>query len=521
MLSQKDNFDWASGRSLKRKELSWPIHPVYENLSSLNRSDSYDAVVVGAGPNGLAAAIRLAQERLRVMLIEANSTIGGGVRSAELTLPGFVHDLCSAIHPLAIGSPFFRTLPLDQYGLEWVQPEFPLAHPLDDGTAVVLKRSVEETGKGLGADAAAYRKLMGPMTARWRSLADEFLRPMLHFPRHPLELACFARRAVRSATGIAQGWFRDERAKALFAGLAAHSFLPLDQIPSSAFALVLGIFGHTVGWPMPRGGAQRLSQALASYFQALGGEMRTNTVINDLAQLPKTRLILLDVPPQQLLRIAGNRIPKSYREKLERYRCGPGVFKIDYALDAPIPWVAQECRSGGTIHLGGTLCEIAEAESTVSKGSHAESPFVLLAQPTLFDSSRASQNRHIAWAYTHVPNGSSFDMTERIEKQIERFAPGFKQHILARHVMNCADLESRNANLIGGDINGGAADLFQLLARPVLSFTPYRTPISGVYLCSASTPPGGGVHGMCGFHAATAALRDMNALKQARSETPS
>jgi phytoene dehydrogenase-like protein len=460
----------------------------------------------------LAAAIRLAQGRLRVILLEANATIGGGVRSAELTLPGLVHDLCSAIHPLAIGSPFFRTLPLDQYGLEWIQPEFPLAHPLDDGTAVVLRRSVEETSKGLGADAAAYRKLMGPLTAHWRSLADEFLRPMLHFPRHPLQLARFARRAVRSATGIAQSWFRDDRTKALFAGLAAHSFLPLDQIPSSAFAIVLGIFGHTVGWPMPRGGAQRLSQALASYFQALGGEIRTNTVINDLAQVPKTRLTLLDVPPRQLLHIAGNRIPKSYRRKLERYRCGPGVFKIDYALDAPIPWLAQECRSAGTIHLGGTLREIAEAESTVSKGLHSESPFVLLAQPTLFDSSRAAQDKHIVWAYTHVPNGSSFDMTEPIERQIERFAPGFEQHILARHVMKCSDLESRNANLIGGDINGGAADLFQLLARPVLSFTPYRTAIPGVYLCSASTPPGGGVHGMCGFNAATAALKSIDAL---------
>ena len=431
------------------------------------------------------------------------------MRSAELTLPGFVHDVCSAIHPLAIGSPFFRTLPLHQYELEWIHPEFPLAHPLDDGTAVVLRRSIEETAKGLSAGATAYAELMRPLTAHWESLVDELLRPILHLPRHPLQLARFARRALRSAEGVAQSWFRDERSKALFAGLAAHSFLPLNQVPSSAFAIVLGILGHAVGWPMPRGGAQRLSQALVSHFRALGGEIQTNTVVNDLAQMPNTRVILLDLPPRKLLRIAGNQIPKSYRRKLDRYRCGPGVFKIDYALDAPIPWLAQECRGAGTIHIGGSVREIAEAELTVSKGSHPERPFVLLAQPTVFDPSRAPQGKHIVWAYTHVPNGSSFDMMERVERQIERFAPGFEQHILARHVMTCSDLESRNANLIGGDINGGAADLFQLLARPVLSFTPYRTAIPGVYLCSASTPPGGGVHGMCGFHAATAALKSI------------
>jgi phytoene dehydrogenase-like protein len=436
------------------------------------------------------------------------------VRSAELTLPGFVHDVCSAIHPLAIGSPFFRTLPLAQYGLEWVQPEFPLAHPLDDRTAVVLKRSVKETSRGLGADEAAYQALMGPLTAHWTSLAGELLRPMLRLPRHPLQLARFAARALHSANGVAQSWFRGERAKALFAGLAAHSFLPLDRIPSSAFAIVLGMFGHAVGWPMARGGAQRLSQALASHLQALGGEIRTNTVVDDLAEVQNTRLIFLDVPPRQLLRIARNRIPQSYRRKLEHYRCGPGVFKIDYALNSPIPWLAQECRSAGTIHLGGAMREIAEAELTVSRGSHPESPFVLLAQPTLFDPSRAPQDKHIAWVYTHVPHGSSFDMTERVERQIERFAPGFRQHVLTHRIMNCCDLESRNANLIGGDINGGAADLFQLLARPVLSPTPYRTAIPGVFLCSASTPPGGGVHGMCGFHAASAALKKLSALNQ-------
>ncbi|MDB6146969.1 MAG: hypothetical protein JWO45_633, partial [Spartobacteria bacterium] len=469
---------------------------------------SFDSIVVGTGPNGLAAAIHLAQTGLRVQALEANSTVGGGARSAELTLPGFMHDVCSAVHPLAIGSPFFRTLPLEQHGLEWIHPEFPLAHPLDDGTAVVLARSVDETSRRLGTDGPAYDKLMSPLVSDWENLANEFLQPMLHWPRHPLLLARFGRHALRSAADAAESLFRNEPAKALFAGLAAHSFLPLNQTPSFAFALVLGLAGHAVGWPMPRGGAQMISRALAAHLQSLGGEIVLNTPLRDLSDAHCTGPILLDLTPRQFLRIAGGQMPKSYRRKLEAYRYGPGVFKIDYALNAPIPWRAQECRTAGTIHIGGTLAEIAEAESRVSNGLHPEKSFVLLAQPTLFDSSRAPQGKHIAWAYTHVPNGSSVDMTDRIERQIERFAPGFHRIILRRHVMKCADLESSNANLIGGDINGGAANLFQLLARPVLSPTPYRTPIPRVYLCSASTPPGGGVHGMCGFHAASAALRD-------------
>ena len=353
-------------------------------------------MIVGAGPNGLAAAIRLAQSRLRVLVVEANATIGGGARSAELTLPGFLHDLCSAIHPLAIGSPFFRTLPLDRHGLEWIHPEFPLAHPLDGGTAVVLKRSLDETCRGLERDGSAYHRVMAPLLAHWQDLADEFLQPILHWPRHPVLLARFGVQALPSAAGAAGRWFQDERAKALFAGLAAHSFLRLDELASSAFALVLGLLGHAVGWPLPRQGAQMISGALGSYLQSLGGEIRTDTAVEDLAELPDTRMILCDVTPRQLLGMARDRVPPIYRRRLKSYRYGPGVFKIDYALAAPIPWQAKECRNAGTIHIGGTLDEIAKAESRVSEGSHPVDPFVLLAQPTLFDSSRAPEGKHIS-----------------------------------------------------------------------------------------------------------------------------
>ena len=462
--------------------------------------------MVGAGPNGLAAAIRLAQSGLRVLLQEANPTIGGGARSAELTLPGYIHDVCSAIHPLGIGSPFFRTLPLAEHGLEWIQPALPLAHPLDDGTAVVLAQSLNETCDSVGRDAPAYRWLMHPMVEHWEALTTEFLQPMVHLPRHPFLLGRFGVRALRSARA-ANRWFKEERARALFAGLAAHSFLPLNKLPSAAFGVVLGMLGHAVGWPMPKGGAQQLSNALASFFQSLGGEIETGAPCHGLRKLTSRQIALLDVSPRQFLQIAGAQVPASYRRSLETFRYGPGVFKIDYALRSAIPWKAEECRKAGTIHVGGTLAEISRAEAQVTAGHHPERPFVLIAQPTLFDSTRAPQGGQIAWAYTHVPNGSLFDMTERIENQIERFAPGFRECVLARHTMRCADLEARNANLIGGDINGGAADLVQLLARPVFRWNPYRTPIPGVYLCSASTPPGGGVHGMCGFHAADSALK--------------
>ncbi|MFL6516078.1 MAG: phytoene desaturase family protein [Chthoniobacterales bacterium] len=471
-------------------------------------TNRYDAVVVGSGPNGLAAGIRLAQSGQRVIILEGSDIVGGGARSAELTLPGFIHDVCSAIHPLGIGSPFFRTLPLEEHGLDWIQPEFALAHPLDDGTAAILMRSVAATAEGLGPDRNAYHSFMEPLLNDWPRLAGELLGPMLHVPRHPIALARFGWRAMGPATSVARRWFKDDPAKALFAGLSAHSFLSLDQIPSSAFGIILGLLGHAVGWPLPRGGSGMLSQALAEHFRRLGGEIVVNHPVSNLTDLPAAPKILLDVTPAQLIRIAADRMPAGYKKRLQHYRYGPGVFKIDYALDAPIPWRAAECGRAGTVHLGGTLEEIAFAEKQVTRGEHPDKPFVLLAQPTLFDPSRAPEGKHIAWAYVHVPNGSTVDMTAALERQIERFAPGFQQCVLARHTIGCAELERRNPNLVGGDINGGSADLFQLIARPTFSFCPYRTAMKGIYLCSSSTPPGGGVHGMCGFHAANAALGD-------------
>jgi phytoene dehydrogenase-like protein len=473
------------------------------------KSFSYDAVVVGSGPNGLVAAIRLAQQQCSVLVLEAQATPGGGTRSAELTLPGFIHDVCSAVHPLACGSPFLRQLPLEKYGLHWIQPEIPLAHPLDGGAAALLHRSITETADALGKDKSAYEKLMGPLAANWENLAGEFLQPLLHLPRHPLQLAAFGRSAVRSACSLAADRFNEGPARALFAGLAAHSFLPLDQRPSAAFGLVLGMMAHAVGWPIPRGGSQRIADALAAHLRSLGGEIATNSGLENIDQAPLARAYLLDVTPLQLICIAGHKLPSSYQRRLEQYRYGPGVFKIDYALSGPIPWKAQSCLRAGTVHVGGTLEEVAASERTVCEGKIPERPFVLLAQPSLFDHTRAPEGKHVLWAYCHVPNSSEVDMTERIEKQIQRFAPGFRDCILARHSMNCSDMEARNANLVGGDINGGAADLWQLLARPVLRPTPYRTPVPGMYLCSSSTPPGGGVHGMCGFHAAEAAIHDL------------
>ncbi|HKQ40055.1 MAG TPA: NAD(P)/FAD-dependent oxidoreductase [Verrucomicrobiae bacterium] len=460
----------------------------------------YDAVVVGSGPNGLSAGIRLAQTRLSVLLIEGSDAIGGGARSAELTLPGFLHDTCSAIHPLGLGSPFFKTLPLAKHGLKWIQPDFPLAHPFDDGTALLLER-------GFQAASSDWRELFEPLAQNWQALAADFLAPMLRVPKHPIRMARFGLRALRSAETLVRGW--NERDQALFAGLAGHSFLRLDERPSAAFGIVLGLMAHAVGWAMPRGGSQQISNALAAYFKSLGGEIQTGTWIKSIDQLPPARAYLLDVTPRQLIEIADAKMPSSYRRKLNRYRYGPGVFKVDYALSVPIPWRARECAAAGTVHLGGTFSEIARAERQVWKGQLPEQPFVLLAQPTLFDPTRAPAGRHIAWAYCHVPNGSIADASHLIDAQIERFAPGFRDCILARSTRNCADLERTNPNYVGGDINGGAATLRQLIARPTLSFNPYATPIPGVFLCSSSTPPGGGVHGMCGFHAANAALRHL------------
>src|SRR2546423_1391660 len=462
-----------------------------------------------ARSSGLAAAITLARAGLSVCVFEANSSIGGGLRSAELTLPGFVHDLCSAVHPLAIGSPFFKTLPLERFGLNWVQPEIALAHPLDDGNAACLRQDVDLTSEALGRDARAYKNLMQPLAENWNELSAEFLQPILHLPRHPIALAKFGMRAVCPATLLAKLLFKNEPARALFAGIAAHSFLPLESVVSSAFALVLGAAGHAVGWPSPRGGSQSLANALANYFRELGGKIETGRRVSSFEELPKSRALLFDTTVWGFARIAGARLPARYRDRLENFPHAPSIFKIDYALSSPIPWKAEACQRAGTIHLGGTMSEIANSEREVARGKIPAHPFVLVAQQSLFDETRAPHGQHTLWAYCHVPAGCKIDMSDAIEAQIERFAPGFRDCILARHRMSATDLEKSNPNLAGGDINGGASDLLNLLARPILSPTPYRTPLPGVYLCSSSTPPGGGVHGMCGYHAARAALRDL------------
>jgi phytoene dehydrogenase-like protein len=470
------------------------------------RSEVYDAVVVGSGPNGLAAAITLARAGKSVAVFEANDQVGGGVRSAELTLPGFVHDLCSAVYPLAIGSPFFRSLPLAQYGLEWIQPPAALAHPLDDGTAVIVEQSIEATAFQLGRDAASYKKFFHPLVMGWAGLDVDILGP-LRWPRHPLNFLRFGVSAIKPARLFAERLFRGERARALFAGLAAHSMLPLEYWGSAAFGLVLGITAHALGWPLVRGGAQHLSQALTDYLRSLGGEVFVNRSVETLEELPGSRAVLCDVTPRQLLKIAAANLSSRYRDQLENFRFGMGAFKMDWALSARVPWTAQACKHAATVHLGATAHEIASSERAAWRGDLAPKPFVLVVQPSLFDGARAPRGKHTLWAYCHVPNSSGVDMSERIEAQIERFAPGFRDTILTRCVSPPAELERRNANLVGGDINGGAPILGQLFFRPTRKL--YSTSKPGLYLCSSSTPPGGGVHGMCGYFAAHRALRDM------------
>jgi phytoene dehydrogenase-like protein len=450
----------------------------------------------------------MARAGCRVRVLEANQTIGGGTRSAELTRPGFIHDLCSAIHPLALGSPFFRTLPLAKFGLEWIQPGIALAHPLDDGSAACLHRDLSVTADSLGKDGPAWRQLFQPFAGYWQELAAEFLQPLLHWPRRPFRLAQFGLNALLPASTLASFRFKTPAARALFGGIAAHSFLPLEAAASAAFGLVLGAAGHAVGWPLPRGGSQSIANALAAYFRELGGEIETGCRVEQRAQLPKARAVLFDTTCWQFARIAGDQLPSTYWQSLERFRHAPAVFKIDYALAQSAPWQSPECRRAGTLHLGGTLEQIAASERTVVRGGYSERPFVLVAQPSLFDQTRAPKGQHTLWAYCHAPYGGDRDLTSAIENQIERFAPGFRECVLARHSLGASKLEQRNPNLVGGDISGGAANLWQMLTRPVLSPAPYRTPLPGVYLCSSSTPPGGGVHGMCGYHAARTALRD-------------
>jgi phytoene dehydrogenase-like protein len=461
------------------------------------------AVVIGSGPNGLAAAITMARAGWDVTVHEAADTVGGGVRSEELTLPGFTHDVCSAIHPLGRDSPFFRDLELP---VDWVQPDAPAAHPLDDGTVVVTERSLLATAEALGEGRAPYLRLLDRIVSRWSDFEPVVLGPFLPRPNrllHAVDLSV-TRTGLSSATGLARR-LRSDRARALLAGHAAHSMLPLETRPSGGIGLVLMATAHVFGWGFPRGGSQRLADALADRLEELGGELRTDSPVDEL---PRADVVMADVVPRELLRIAGDKLPAHYAHALRRYRHGPGVFKLDWALDGPIPWRAPDCGRAATIHVGGTLEEIAESERASREGRHAERPYVLLTQPSLFDDSRAPAGKHTAWAYCHVPSGSTEDMTERVEAQVERFAPGFRDLILARSSIGPADFERRNRNLVGGDINGGLMDLRQLFFRPVRKLVPYRTPVEGLYLCSSSTPPGGGVHGMCGYSAALVALRD-------------
>jgi phytoene dehydrogenase-like protein len=472
----------------------------------------YDAVVVGSGPNGLAAAIAMQEQGLSVLLLESKDTIGGGLRTKELTLPGFHHDVCSAIHPLAAESPYFKTLPLAQHGLEYIYPPIAAAHPFDGGTAAALRHSLPETALHLGKDRKAYEQLMTALVKNWPGLAPTVLGP-LQFPKHPLAMAKFGIKAMAPATTLADLVFTTKKARGLWAGMAAHSIQPLSNMATSAIGLVLLAQAHVHGWPLPKGGSQSIANALASYFVSLGGKIETNTHVTSLEQLPSSHAVLLDVTPKQLLEIAGHSFSSIYQWQLKKYRYGMGVFKIDWALDGPVPFTAPECREAGTVHLGNTLEEIALSEKLTSQGQHPEKPFVLMAQQSVFDPTRAPEGKHTAWAYCHVPNGSTKDMTQAIENQMERFAPGFKDLVLARHTLNTHQMEAYNPNYIGGDINGGIIDLGQLFTRPALRSSPYRTSAKGIYLCSSSTPPGGGVHGMCGYHAANRALKDIFKLK--------
>ncbi|EAZ80395.1 phytoene desaturase family protein [Algoriphagus machipongonensis] len=479
-------------------------------MEVVDKNKQYDAIIVGSGPNGLAAGIALAQKGKKIKIIEASDTVGGGARTKFLTLPGYKHDVCSAIHPMAMASPFFTTLPLEKYGLKWITPRFPVAHPLDNEPAVIMDLDIHKTASELGIDSAAYLKLFSPIIKDFNDLLPDLLGPFNPIPKSPIKVAKFGLNAIRSASSLVNSKFKGDRSRALFAGLAAHSIQPLDNTATSAIALVLGAAGHAVGWPLPEGGSQSLSNALAEHFTYLGGEIETGKMITSVDQLSEAKAVLFDITPKQILSIAENQIPKSYAKKLKSYRYGPGVFKLDLALDGPIPWKDENCSKAATVHIGGTFEEIAEAESQVFEGKHPEKPFVLLTQQSFFDQSRAPEGKHTVWCYCHVPNGSTRDMTQQIEDQIERFAPGFKDLILSRNKMNAADMQTYNPNYIGGDINGGIQDLRQLYTRPVNLFDPYRIPNTSYFICSSSSPPGGGVHGMCGYHAAQAVLNFLN-----------
>lgn len=465
-----------------------------------------DAIVVGAGPNGLAAAIELARAGVSVRVYEGAATVGGSTRSAELVEPGFVNDIGSAIHTLVRGSPFLRTIPWEQHNYELVHPEAPFAHPLDDGTAVVVERSVDATADSLRRDdGKAYRRLLTPFVEQADDLMEAVLGPLN--VAHPILMARFGLHAMQSSEMLVRHTFDDERTRAMFAGVSAHSMVPLDQLSTAGYTLGLLVSAHAYGWPVARGGSQHLCDAMAAHLRELGGDIVLDSAVESLAALPDVGAVLCDVTPRQLLQLTGDRMPSHYARRLERYRYGPGVFKMDWSLDEPVPWRAAACHRAGTLHLGGSLDEIAAAELDAWEGRHPDKPYVLLVQPSRFDTTRAPEGKHTLWAYCHVPHASSWDMTERIENQIERFAPGFRDCVRVRHAMGPAALEQFNPNIVGGDIGGGAGDLLQFFARPVASLDPYATALDNVYLCSSSTPPGIGVHGMSGYHAARSALR--------------
>ena len=476
--------------------------------------ETFDAVVVGSGPNGLSAAVALAQGGASVLVLEAADDIGGGTRTAELTLPGFHHDVCSAVHTTGILSPFFRSLPLDEHGLEWIVPRASVAHPLDDQPAVMLWQSLEETCAGLGADATSYRDLIAPFLDNPNGFFRDALGP-LSWPKHAGMFVRFGLNAMWPAASFANWRFQQSRAKALFAGCAGHSVLPLDKMFTAALGLIFSIAGHVEPWPVASGGSQAIARALGSLLRELGGEIRTGVLVTSPADLPAARVYLFDTSPAELASIAESAMPSGYRRRLGRYRYGPGAFKLDWALDGSIPWRDANCREASTVHLGGTLEEIAAGEAAMFRGEHPERPYVLLCQQSEIDPSRAPEGKHTGYAYCHVPGGSTVDMTEAIENQVERFAPGFKDRILARHPMNTHDFHRYNPNYVGGAITGGVADVFQLFTRPVARLDPYTTPNPRVFICSASTPPGGGVHGMCGYHAAQSALRRLERLEPA------
>lgn len=481
-----------------------PHCSVIETASEPGR-DTYDAVVIGSGPNGLAAAAMIAEAGRSVLLVESSATIGGGTRTAELTLPGFRHDVCSAIHPLGVASPFFKRFELERFGLEWIHSPLAAAHPLGGAVAVAVDRSLEATAAQFGTAAKAYENLLAPLVKNADALLEDLLGP-IRLPSHPLLMTRFARWGLGSAAGMARRHLRDEGAAGMFAGMAAHSILPLESIMTAGVGVMFCVSAHTVGWPLPRGGSQAIADALARYIQHHGGEIVTSMRAVTLRDLPNARAYLFDTNTAQVGKIAGDELPAGFRRRLERFRHGPGIFKLDWALDGPIPWLAEACHRAATVHVGGNFASIAKAERAAWSGAPAEEPFVLLAQTSLFDDTRAPKGKHTGWAYCHVPHGSTVDMTERIEAMVERYAPGFRERIIGRHVTSPADLYAYNANCVGGDITGGVMDFGQMLARPSLRWNPYTTPSSRVYLCSSSTPPGGGVHGMCGYHAAQAAL---------------